>query len=139
HFIDDFSFHHPGAKQIDHEMAWVHIRDDHLTYGNFLASCQAHSSGTFCIAQNFLDQRVRADFSAMRLQMFGESERNAVHPSFDELVAGVLQDRSEEPTELGATRIVGRGAEKKWRTSRTRFSSLLLRASGSPTIGRSAC
>ena len=48
----------------------------------------------------------------MRLQMFGESERNAMHPSFDELVAGVLQDRSEEPTELGATRVVGRGAEK---------------------------
>src|SRR5438552_17736876 len=67
-------------------MAWVHIRDDHLTYGNFLASCQAHSSGTFCIAQNFLDQRVRADFSAMRLQMFGESERNAVHPPLTSLL-----------------------------------------------------
>jgi hypothetical protein len=42
----------------------------------------------------------------MRLQMFGESDRDAVHPTFDEIVAHVLQDRSKEPTKLGATGVV---------------------------------
>ena len=49
----------------------------------------------------------------MRLQIFSESERDAVHPAFDEIIADVLQDRSEQPAEFGATGVVRRCAEKR--------------------------
>jgi hypothetical protein len=48
----------------------------------------------------------------MGLQMISESERNPVHPTFDEIVAHVLQDRSKKPTKLGTAGIIGRCAEK---------------------------
>ena len=101
-----------GAEQVEHKVTRVDIRDDQLTHWNFLAACQAHGRGAFCVAQNLLDADVRADFAAMRLQIFGESERDPVHPAFDEIIADILQDRSKQPAELGTTGVVRRRAEK---------------------------
>ena len=72
-------------------MTWINIRDNQLTGWNLFAAFHAHSSCTFCIAQNFVDKRVRADFSAMGSQIFSERERDAVHTAFDQIVADVLQ------------------------------------------------
>src|SRR5262249_16614292 len=91
HFIDNFLSHHPDTEQIDYEMTGIDIRDYQLTGWNFLAGCQTHSSGTFCIPENFFDADVRTDFAAMRLQIFSERERDAVHTAFDQIVADVLQ------------------------------------------------
>src|SRR5262249_25602925 len=70
----------------------------------------------------FLDTNVRANFAAMRLQMFSKSECDAVHPTFDQIIANVLQDGSEKPTEFGATSVVGRRAEKGGERTEQGFS-----------------
>jgi hypothetical protein len=57
----------------------------------------------------------------MRLQMFSEGERDAVHPAFDEIVANVLQNRSKEPPELGATGVVRRCAKKSRKRAEQSF------------------
>src|SRR6266478_3796511 len=56
--------------------------------------------------------------------MFSESERDAVHAAFDKIVANVLQDRSKEPTELGATGVVERCAEKSRERTEQSFCRL---------------
>src|SRR4029077_15541068 len=96
HLVYDFLSHHSGTQQVEPEMPRVHSRDDQLTHRNFLAACQAYGSGAFGSAENFFHADIRADFAAMRLKMFGESERDAVHSALDEIVAHVLQDRSKK-------------------------------------------
>ena len=92
HLGYDFLSYHPGAEQVEYEMTGVNIRDDQLTHRNFLPACQAYGGGPFGIAQNFFHANTRADLAAMLFQIFGESERDPVHPTFDEIVAHVLQD-----------------------------------------------
>ena len=75
HFIDDCSSHHSGTEQIDYEMTGIDIRDDQLTGWNLFAACQAHGSGTFCIAQNFLDEDACTErFMRMRHVLASSSE-----------------------------------------------------------------
>src|SRR5438067_5143317 len=58
--------------------------------------------------------------------MLSESERDAVHAAFDEVVANVLQDRCKEPTELGTTGVIGRSAEKRGERAKQGFDRLCL-------------
>src|SRR5215831_12430267 len=102
HLPDDFLADHFSAEQFEHEMARIDIRDDQLTHRNFFCSCQPYAGCTFCIAENFVDKHIRADFAAMRLQIFSKCKSDAIHPPFDKIVADVLQDRSEQPPELRA-------------------------------------
>ncbi len=53
---------------------------------------QTHGSSALCVAENFLNKRVGADFAAMCSQIFSQSKRNAMHSAFDQVVPGVLQD-----------------------------------------------
>ena len=64
----------------------------------------------FAFAENFLNKRIGADFAAPCSQIFSHCERDAMHSAFDQVVAGVLQDRGKKPAELCASSIVGRGA-----------------------------
>src|SRR5215467_6037990 len=112
HLAYDFLSHHPGAEQVEHEMTRVYIRDDHLPDSDFLAAGQAYGGGQFGITENFFHTDIRADFAAMCLKMFSESERDPIHPAFDEIVSHVLQDRGKKPTELSTTGVIGRCAEE---------------------------
>src|SRR5262249_43809269 len=93
-------------------MTRVYIRDDHLPDSDFLAAGQAYGGGPFGITENFFHTDIRADFAAMRPKMFSESERDPIHPAFDEIVSHVLQDRGKKPTELSTTGVIGRCAEE---------------------------
>ena len=63
--------------------------------------------------EDSFDPRVRSDVATMRAQIVGERERHAVHSAPHEIVAHVLQDRCEQPSELGAARIIGRRTEER--------------------------
>src|SRR4029077_7048500 len=92
HLVHHVYPQHFRSEQIGYEVTRVDIRDDQLTSRNLLAGCQTRGSSALCVAENFLNKRASTDFAAMCPQIFSQSKRNAMHPAFDQVVPGVLQD-----------------------------------------------
>src|SRR6476660_10559270 len=107
--MHDVCSHHFRSEQIGYEMTRVDVRDNQLTGRNLFAACETHGTSAVCVAENFFNKRVGANFAATCSQIFSHCQRNSMHPAFEQVVPGVLQDRGKQPAELCASSIVGRG------------------------------